>query len=202
MSKLTIYFYNWIIEPLLKRTKQKVASCLGKYNLSPFLDVCCGTGAQCHLSSYLGQTAFGIDIDIKLLRFASSQYPELSLVCSDASFLPFKDKCFNGLVISYSIHDKNSNVRKNIIREAKRVLKNNGKIILVDYENPWNFHSKLGRLFTFILERMAGTMHFNNCQDFLRSGGLRSFIRKSELVEVLRFNIEPSNSAIVVTKPQ
>ena len=193
-------FYDLLIEPLVRSIKQRVSRLIYEYNLYPALDICCGTGKQCHLIGINGQKTVGLDLDLKMMNYAIAKFPHILFICADASNIPMRNASFNGIVISYALHDKKPELRTKILDEAKRLLTPDGKIILVDYEQPWNRLSRVGGFFTYIIERTAGREHFRNWQDFLNQGGLQEFIKKNGLVEIERRNIELGNTSIVITK--
>jgi len=192
--------YDLLIETFLKRIKERIALFVSQNDLSPALDICCGTGKQCRLIGDYGQKAIGLDIDPKMVEYAASKYPHLSFICADAGRIPLQKKSLNGVIISYAIHDKLPEMRTRMLAEAKRLLIPGGKIILVDFENPWNGLSRLGGFFTWIIERLAGGEHYKNRQQFLRKGGLKEFVEQNDLVEVEKRNIELAASSIVVAQ--
>ena len=194
------FFYDLLIEPPVRSLKQRVARYVCEHDLYPALDICCGTGKQCQLIETNEQKTVGLDLDLKMMNYAIAKYPHIPFICADASNIPMRDASFNGIVISYALHDKKPELRIKILDEAKRLLTPDGKIILVDYEQPWNRLSRVGGFITSIIERTAGREHFRNLQDFLNQGGLQKFIKKNGLVETDRRNFEWANTSIVMTK--
>ncbi len=192
--------YDWLIEPIVKRIKQRVAFYFHKYDLFPALDICCGTGTQCHILGTKNPNIYGLDIDQTMVGYAAMKYPQRSFICADATEISFKDQSFKGVLISFSLHDKTSETRDEIMNEVQRLLSPEGNIVFVDFENPWNIRSKLGAIFSFLIERTAGGDHFRNNRQFLKQGGLRDFIKRHQLIEIERHNIELGTVAIVVTK--
>lgn len=192
--------YDILIETFLKRIKERVALFVSQNDLSPVLDICCGTGKQCHLIGNNGQKAIGLDIDSKMIEYAASKYPHLSFVCADASYIPFQKRSLRGIIISYALHDKPPEMRARMLLEAKKLLIPGGSIILVDFENPWNGLSRLGSFFTWIIERLAGGEHFKNRKQFLKQGGLEEFISQSKLVKVEKHPIALGNSSLTIAK--
>lgn len=192
--------YALFIEPLLKRIKQWIARFIIQNDLFPALDICCGTGRQCHLIAEDRQDIFGLDLDCRMMQYASSKYPRISFVCADAAHLPFQNKSMKAVVISYALHEKPLDLRIKILEEAKRVLSPEGKIILVDFEMPWNRKSRLGSLFISSIERMAGRKHYENSRQFLKAGGLQALIRAKEFHPVEKRAIDLASSSIVVAE--
>jgi ubiquinone/menaquinone biosynthesis C-methylase UbiE len=122
-------------------------------------------------------------------------------VCGDAAHLPFKDGSLRAVSVSFGLHDKSAELRSAILQEARRVLGPGGKLIAVDFEDPWNVKSTLGMLFGRAIERLAGREHFANGREFLKRGGLRGFLRKGGFVEVSRRDVATGSLGIVVARP-
>ena len=192
--------YDLFIEPLLKKIKQWIARFIIQQDLFPALDICCGTGKQGHLIAESRPDVFGLDLDCKMIQHASLKYPRISFVCADAAHIPFQNKSMKAVVISYALHEKPQDLRTKILEEAKRVLSPEGKIILVDFEIPWNRRSRLGSLFISSIERMAGGEHYRNSRQFLKAGGLQALIQANRLRPVERRALEPASSSIVVAE--
>jgi ubiquinone/menaquinone biosynthesis C-methylase UbiE len=206
-KKRKFYFYGWLydrsLELVLSGMKKRISGYIYQYSLFPAIDICCGTGKQCHLvdeSRHDDEIITGLDLDLRMMRFAVAKYPHLPFICADALNIPIKDRSVRGIIVSYSLHDKPPDTRKRMLEEAKRLLAPEGRIILLDFEQPWNRRSRVGRFFTYLIERMAGREHFRNGQQFMRQGGLQSFIKSSGLKEIKRHDIEIGNSSIVVAK--
>jgi ubiquinone/menaquinone biosynthesis C-methylase UbiE len=170
------WLYDMFLGTTLKKMRKYVASSINEFHLFPALDLCCGTGAQCRFIRKWN--AFGLDLDRKVLDYARSRALRTSFICGDGADLPFKNDKFKSVVISYALHEKSSAVRYKMIGEVKRVLKKKGKLFIIDYEIPMDFPSRLGRMMTYFIERLAGKEHFGNEQQFLKQGGLESFLKK------------------------
>jgi ubiquinone/menaquinone biosynthesis C-methylase UbiE len=192
--------YDIFIEPLLKRIKEWIAQFIIQHDLSPVLDICCGTGKQCHLIAEGRQDIFGLDLDCKMIQHASSKYPQISFVCADAAHIPLQNKSLKTVVISYALHEKPLDLRIKILKEAKRLLSPEGKIILVDFEKPWNRKSRLASLFISSIERMAGREHYRNSRQFLKAGGLQALVKTNRLRPTEKHAIELASSSIVVAE--
>lgn len=192
--------YDIFLEPLLKRTKERIAQLIIQNELFPVLDICCGTGKQCQLLTNNKSGIVGLDLDLKMIKYASSKYPQIFFVCADASHIPFQKESFKAIIISYSLHDKHPDVRRKIMREVKRLVSPEGKIIFLDFENPWNRLSRLGSLLTWSIERLAGSKHYRNNRQFLQEGGLQKFIRANNLRQIEGHKIPLGNSSIVVAQ--
>jgi len=192
--------YDLFIEPLLKRTKEWVAQFIVQHDLFPALDICCGTGKQCQLVANSRQDIIGLDLDFKMIKHASSKYPQITFICADAAHIPLQKERLKAVIISYALHEKPRDVRTKILEEVKSLLSPEGKIIFLDFEKPWNRLSRLGSLLTWSIERIAGREHFRNSRQFLQDGGLQTFIKVNRLRPTEKHAIALANSSIVVAQ--
>ncbi len=198
----TNYVYGWLYDiflgTVLNKTRRYVGSHMNKFRLFPALDLCCGTGDLCrHIKKGM---ICGTDIDAKILEYAKSRLPYVPFICADGERLPFKKDKFQSVVISYALHEKSPLVREKMIYEAKRVLKNNGELMIIDYENPRDFQSRLGRILTYFIERSAGKEHFKNGQNFLKQGGLKNFLSEYRIKVMQSLWLKPGSSRLVIGK--
>ncbi len=122
------------LEPKIYR---KIAETI--QHVTPILDVGCGDGRLVNfLASKLGKKIFGVDvsgIDFEKARREAKLKNVSHLVKyvkADASHLDiFEDKFFGGVISVYALHEfKNSLVS---LREIRRVLKTEGKVVIVDF---------------------------------------------------------------------
>ena len=195
-------FYDLFIELFLNRTKERIARFIIQNDLFPALDICCGTGKQCQLVEKRRKGTIGLDLDFKMLEYASSKYTQIPFICADAALIPFRNKSFKAVIISYSLHDKSPEMRAKIIKEAQRLLVPEGRMVFLDFENPWNRLSGWGSVFTWLIERTAGGEHYRNNRQFLKDGGLQATIRTHGLNPIERHDIPLGNSRIVIVKSE
>jgi ubiquinone/menaquinone biosynthesis C-methylase UbiE len=153
---------------------------------------------QSHLTQGNQNGVFGLDLDEKMVRYASTKYTQLPFVCADAVRIPVKDSSIKGVILSFALHDKHPDVRNKTLQEVRRILSPEGKIVFVDFEVPWNRISKMASLYIYGIERMAGKDHFANGRLFLSEGGLRVYLRQNGLEEMERYNVELAQASIVV----
>ncbi len=195
------FAYDQFIGRLLKNIRIRLADLVHEYHLFPILDICCGTGVQCRLLDSGGrQLIAGIDINYKSLNYGRSRAPGVCFICADAERLPFHDDAFSCITISYALHDKDSDERQKILKEISRVLTSEGKVLLLDFENPWDNKSRSGFLFTTLIERTAGNTHFRNGRQFLGSGGLSALIADSNFRELKHWEFPWGHSKLVLAE--
>jgi len=105
-------------------------------NLGFVLDLGCGNGRH---GNYIwnnkpdDRTLFivGIDISLNLLKIARKSNKYIHFINADANFLPLKSKCFNKILFIAAIHHIPSyKARKDSLLETKRILLNNGSLLI------------------------------------------------------------------------
>lgn len=104
--------------------------------LDTVLDVACGTGEfeRLLLSEHPTQQIVGIDISEKMLAIAKQKcriYPQASFQTASALALPFASNNFDVIVSANSFHYFDDPLA--VLGEMKRVLKPDGKIVILDW---------------------------------------------------------------------
>ncbi len=106
------------------------------------LDACCGTGMLTSLiAEKVGKTgkAVGIDISARALEKAAKRVKEgLPLTFRQASCaaIPLPDGSFDRVCISFGLHEMSEDDRLKSLVEVKRVLKDDGKFFILEYNLP------------------------------------------------------------------
>lgn len=194
--------YDLAFEGMFKGLRRRVASAVEEEGLYPWLDICCGTGSQFRGTGGTSGPVFGLDKSAGLVRYAAARAPGIPFICGDAARLPFKDGMFRAVTVAFGLHDKSPEVRRAMMAEARRVLAQGGRLVAVDFENPWSAKSRVGALAVRAIERLVGGEHYRNGREFLSRGGLRAFLRESGFVETARHEIEVGSISIVVASPR
>jgi len=116
------------------------------------LDVCCGTGensiqiAKKHPRAQI----VGVDLSKEMLSLAKkniarNKLNNIRVKAGDATATGFKEKLFDYAVISLVLHEVEENLASGILSEAKRILKDEGELIVLEWEIP----KKLGQKIIF-----------------------------------------------------
>lgn len=169
--------YDHIVGPLILPVRREVCRVALQYRFKRVLDICCGTGTQCILLRRLGVAAAGLDLSPTMLEMARRQARgQVPLLAADAACLPFPDRSFDCAVLSFALHEKEEATRRRMLAEAKRVLRPNGRIVIVDFEAPGGLLSRTAASFIHLIERSAGRRHYRNFLSFMRAGALQGFL--------------------------
>ncbi len=194
------WLYDGLLEPALRNIKKKVTEFVLTHDLFPVVDICCGTGVQCYRISQNSSRIAGLDLDWETIHYAKSKFPSIPFICADAVRIPFKNSCFKGAILSYSIHEKSKENRSLLLQEVSRILTSEGKVIFVDFNKPWSRKSRLASLYVYGIERIAGKEHFSNGRAFLKQGGLNAFLERFGLTVVERHDVELAQTSIVLAR--
>lgn len=119
------------------------------------LDICTGTAANAIKIAKLKKDTqiVGIDISKEMLSIAKkkikkNELDHIKLYEMDATATTFKDNTFDVILISLVLHEMPKELAEKILIEAKRILKPNGKVLVVEWEAPQSTLKKV--LFYFI----------------------------------------------------
>ena len=127
--------YDFFMRPLSGTRKQVVgltASCAGQR----VLDVATGTGEQAFAFADAGFETIGIDLSADMIRRARKKKgrPNMLFLVEDASQMSFDDDVFDMAVISMALHEMAPDILDGSLGEIKRVVRNSGTIVAVDYD--------------------------------------------------------------------
>ena len=115
-------------------------------NTEKVLDLCTGTATnalEIAKSKPLSKV-IGIDLSKDMLKIAQgkverSKVPNIKLYHMDATNMRFLDKFFDKILLSLVLHEVEENLAEKILAEAKRVLKDDGEIIVTEWEKSRKF---------------------------------------------------------------
>ncbi|HDL18998.1 MAG TPA: class I SAM-dependent methyltransferase [Bacteroidetes bacterium] len=173
-------YYDLFLEPIMHRIRRRLVLWVKKYNVKTVLDMGCGTGKQL---SFLPKNlfSFGVDISIHMLAQAGKNAQKKCLR-GDVVSLPFPDRSFDLVYSQFALHEKDLSVVRKALSEARRILKPNGYLIIVDFANPAGSGLKV-KLFkrgiTYI-ESNAGDEHFHNFKIWWKNGGIDQIVENEE----------------------
>jgi len=198
-----IFDYENLIDPLLRDIRKFTPEFSGMKAGDRVLDVCCGTGSQVFEYGRRGIIATGIDISSSMLNIAARNkmkqgLMDVSFKLVDATNLPFAGSSFDYASISFGLHDKEKEIRDRVISEMKRVVKQEGALILIDFKVPLPKH--LWGLLARAIEFLAGGAHYRYFKDYLKQGGLNEILNNHKLREECREYLKSGIIVIIKAK--
>ena len=134
--------------------RKKVAKLVNSRPGQTILDLAAGTGSSSIVFLREGVKVVAADFSQGMLEEGRKRHPELEFVFADAAELPFSDKDFDTVTISFGIR----NVEKTevALAEMLRVLKPGGKLVICEFSRIPNklMHS----LYRFYLRKILPTL--------------------------------------------
>ena len=196
-----MFNYETLVDPLLRDIRKYIPEFSGMRPGDKVVDVCCGTGAQVLEYGRRGIVATGIDISSSMLKIATrnirrQKAVNVSFQLANATSLPLPGGYFDYASISLGLHDKEKPIRYQIISEMKRVIKQDGALILIDFQVPlprnvWGVSARA-------IEFLAGGSHYQGFRDYLANGGLEDILKNNGLREECKNYLK--NGLLVATK--
>lgn len=139
------------------------------------LDVGCGTGAQLGFYQRFDCQLSGVDSSPSMLGIAKARLGEAAdLRLGNAVALPYPAGHFDLVISMLCLHEMKPELRPPAVEEMKRVLKENGRVLLIDH-HPGPIHPIQGwvtKAVVLVAEAAAGREHFRNYRQFMASKGL------------------------------
>ena len=147
-----IYFRKYATSP---RKVVNESICPG----DKILDLCTGTGTNAVNIAKRDKSVMvkGVDISKDMLIIAKSKAKKENLSNTkffqmDATNMKFKDKCFDKILLSLVLHETEEELAARMITEAIRVLKDDGEIIITEWERSSELFKKIVFLPIEVLE--------------------------------------------------
>lgn len=164
-------FYDAIVDPFLNPVRREICRIARAERFESILDLCCGTGRQAIMLARSGFSVTGVDLSPAMLEVARKKSTKgLNFYLEDAANLHFKSNFFDCVMISFALHEKEPHIRNEIMKEARRVLAGDGRMIIVDYLAPFSRKSSLGLKLIAMAEWLAGRRHYANFKSYVESG--------------------------------
>lgn len=145
-SVLQTDFTNVTEQPGQKATKEQWSIMVTRYDLAAkhaqnkdVLEVACGSGTGLDYIAKKAKSVVGGDIDPNLVAIAEKNYqndPKVTVMQLDASNLPFAADSFDVVLLYEAIYYLPN--AEQFIREAKRVLRKDGKLIIASVNCEWH----------------------------------------------------------------
>jgi ubiquinone/menaquinone biosynthesis C-methylase UbiE len=184
LYKKTARWYDTFVGPLTDELRVTGMEMFPATEGMLVLDVGCGTGTVLNLYQKAGCRVFGIDSSPAMLEVARQKLGKRAeLRLGDASQMPYPDETFDLIIAVLALHEMPAPTRSAAMSEAKRIMKKEGRILLIDYHpGPIRFPSGwLSKAVITFFEVTAGGEHFRNYRDFLARCGLPCLITTHQL---------------------
>ena len=149
------------------------------------LDVGCGLGLTGEHLTKKGFKVTGIELDSAVVN-KTKKYASYEVHNESATKLPYSDSSFDAVIFMYVMHHIPIEKHKSVLSEAKRVLKPNGKMIMIEPAVDSKFDLAWDKLFFadcfFHYFDVAGKF------DLVKKGAMRIYDIKQKDISSLEFS--------------
>jgi ubiquinone/menaquinone biosynthesis C-methylase UbiE len=148
------------------------------------LDVGCGTGSHLELYQRYQCDLYGIDLSPSMLAIARERLGDTAqLELGDATKMPYEDDNFDLVISMLSLHEMSPPTRSGVLSETRRVLKPDGRILLIDFHpGPYQpLDGWVSKTIILFSELAAGREHFRNYRQFMKTKGLSTLLKEHDL---------------------
>ncbi len=148
------------------------------------LDIGCGTGSHLELYQRYKCNLYGLDLSPSMLGIARARLNgSARLDLGDAADTPYEDGQFDLVISMLTLHEMAPEKRAAVLVEIKRVLKNDGRLLLIDFhQGPYQpLQGWISKTIIFASELAAGGDHFRHYRHFMKTGGLSTLAAQHDL---------------------
>jgi demethylmenaquinone methyltransferase/2-methoxy-6-polyprenyl-1,4-benzoquinol methylase len=120
-----------------KAWRRVVTSIIGPKPGIKILDIAAGTGASTRPLVDAGADVIAVDFSAGMINVGKKRNKDINFVQGDALNLPFEDNSFDVTTISFGLRNT-SNINL-ALKDALRVTKAGGRIVIAEFSHPSNF---------------------------------------------------------------
>jgi len=161
-DNIQCHYYNlamkWCFRPFggERKCREKLIEPISFEPTDKILDMCCGTGGATFAIAQKAKgeaEIIGIDLSWGQIKIAQkwvnklttrkNRFNDVKFIEADAAKTCFRDGYFNKVFITHALHEMEKEERLDTLREAKRILKEKGKVIVLEVDDPKNFFVRL-----------------------------------------------------------
>jgi len=180
--KHTASIYDILFSRGLRSIRNNIRTFFNHSEATSIIDICCGTGEQLRILDEKVLLLTGVDLSPAMLAKAREKSPSsIHYLETDATKIPLADDTYDGVIISFALHEKSSSQQRAIFKEACRLVSHSGFIVIADYATPPPLYSSfvVGNILIATIERMAGLNHYHNYREWMRQGAIEGFLQKN-----------------------
>ena len=119
-----------------KAWRRVVTSIIGPKSGMKILDIAAGTGSSSRPLVDKGAEVTALDFSHGMIKQGRKQNKNINFVQGDALKLPFEDNSFDVTTISFGL--RNTSNTDKALKEALRVTKDGGRIVVAEFSHPVN----------------------------------------------------------------
>jgi ubiquinone/menaquinone biosynthesis C-methylase UbiE len=181
-GSLAVHVYRALIDPLLRSLRPKIVRICRELGARDVLDIATATGAQCRALGRAGMHATGLDVAEAMIAAAQRRGGvNTRYVRGSAYELPFPNGSFDASLLLLALHEHPEDERSLMVREALRVVRSDGTLVLADYTKPMHPALHVPWQLIRLIESAAGPEHSAGFRDFVTHGCLKGLIERHGL---------------------
>jgi demethylmenaquinone methyltransferase/2-methoxy-6-polyprenyl-1,4-benzoquinol methylase len=124
-----------------RKVRNKLIASISFEPEEKILDMCCGTGGATFVIAVKAASSCeitGVDTSSGQLRIASKNniFNNVKFMKRDAATTDFEDNSFDKVFITHALHEMDHSNRMAVLEEARRVLRDNGLLAVLEVDNP------------------------------------------------------------------
>ena len=134
----------WFLRNSQTDSQDKLIAILKQLEISPskVLEIGCSSGNRLsQIYQTFGSSCFGIDPSSKAIEEGKIANPAIHFQTGTADALPFENNEFDLLIFGFCLYVCDRNELFKIAYEADRCLKDNGYLVIIDFEPPFAFRN-------------------------------------------------------------
>ncbi len=200
-GSLAVGLYRALIDPLLWPLRPKIVRICRELGAREVLDIASATGAQCRALGRAGIRATGIDLAEAMIAAAKRRAGRnTDYVLGSAYDLPFPGGSFDATLLILALHEHTEEERSLMVREAHRVLRPGGTLLVADFNEPRRPTLHVPWQVIRWIEHTAGDEHNAGFHDYVARGCLDGLIERHSLTVLRRIRSHFGTIGIVVVE--
>lgn len=126
-----------------KKFRQEMIKPIDFLSNDKILEMCCGIGnVTFAIREKVGENAeiIGLDLSFNQIEQAkkNNRFKNVKFIEGDATRTDFESDYFDKVVIPHALHEMTRETRLKVLTEIRRILKNSGKVIVLEEDIPGN----------------------------------------------------------------
>ncbi|MFO0992391.1 MAG: class I SAM-dependent methyltransferase [Hyphomicrobiales bacterium] len=179
-----------------------IRSCVPSLDSLHILDIGCGDGGFAKQIAAEGASVAGIDPQAQVIAKAKITSPGIRFEVATAEALPFQDHAFDLAVMINSLHHVPVPLMGAALREARRVLRKDGSLIIVEPLSSGNFFDAMRRIEDETEVRREAQLALTRAEALFASHRTLGYVRRETFDTAEQFvarivAVDPARQAVV-----